>query len=507
MKKHMTRNRRGAAMLMVLIAMATAMTLMLGWLASMDNSALVAVNANRAASARATAQAALELASAVLESEAPWQTSHSDGWILQAHPMGGGTVDVRLMDDLTNVPPTQETTLVRIDATAWSDGMMQTASALASVHPFDEGSRGDLTGYTVFAADQLSISGNTRIHSWDGSGRGTRAMGSMGDISISGRAARDLRSGDLCLHTPVEIGFGGFDAGHQAALPTVLGVIGPDAVDLPAMEWDTDETDADDDEDRPGLTIWPWDSLVIDGDLDVEGDLEIYRGGVLYVSADCTITIPGDLWMNRDSRIEVSPGATLTIVLAGDADINKAVIGGPQADAPRSSTWRQQHITWSNPEQVRIVSPQGAPAAEWNIDNKSLVQAVIETPTAEINIDRSTITGRLVGNSVAMKRGARLYYHHQARSGTGLAALTEVVDSLDLMDIHDGGLDQFGREVMIERLNNLLDRPDGTTMSTPTDGWWISRPFPVHTCLTRFGGDVDAWETAARAAADAEGRP
>ena len=501
-------SRRGAAMLMVLIAMATAMTLMLGWLASMDNSALVAVNASRAATARSTAQAALELASAILESEAPRQTSHSDGWILQDHPLGYGAVDVRLLDDITGLPPTDGTTLVRIDATAWADGMMQEASALATVHPFDGGSRGDLSGYTVFASGQLSISGNTRIRSWEGSGRGTRAMGSMGNVSISGRAARDLRSGDLCLHTPVASGFGGWDAGNQAALPTVLGLIGPDAINLPSMDLGTGEIDSENaDNDRLGLAIWPWESLTVTGDLEVDGDLDIYRGGALHVTADCTLSIPGNLRMNRDSRIEVAPGVSLTIVLAGDAHIDKAVIGGPQEDSPRGSIWRQRHITWSNPEQIHIVAPQEAPPGEWNIGNKSLVQAVIEAPHADIDIDRSTITGRLAGRTIAMRRGTRLYYNHQAQSGIGLAALTDVVDHLDLMDVRDGGLDQFAREDMIDRLNNLLDRPDGTIIAAPIDGWWVARPFPVHTCLTRFGGNVDAWESAALAAADAEGNP
>jgi hypothetical protein len=495
-------------MLMVLIAMATAMTLMMGWLASMDNSALVAVNANRAAAARACAQAALELASAVLESESPWQTSHSDGWILQAHPLGEGTVDVRLIDDLTGLPPTDGTTLVRIEATAWSDGMMQQASALATVHLFDDGSRGDLSGYTVFASNQLAISGNTRIRSWVGSGRGTRAMGSMGDVSISGRASRDLRSGDLCLHTPEAVGFGNSEAGNQAPLPTVLGLLGPEAIDLPMADENWTGTDDEaSDEDRPGLSVWPWDTLTIGGDLDVAGDLDLYRGAVLRVTEDCTLTIPGNLWMNRDSRIEVAPGASLTVVLAGDADLNKAVIGGPQEDAPRSSTWRQRHITWRNPEQIRLVAPRGANAADWTIDNKSLVQAVIEAPTAHIEVDRSTITGRLVGDSVSLRRGTRLYYDHRSRTGSGVAALTDVVDRLDLMDVREGGLDQFARQDMIDRLNTLLQRPDGTTLAAPTDGWWIARPFPVQTSLTRFGGDIGAWEAAALAAADLEGNP
>ena len=121
------RQRRGAALLMVLISMATAMTLVLGWLASQDNSTLVAANSSHAAAARATAQSALELAVSMLESEAPWQSSHTDGWVLQDHPMGAGTVDVRLLDELTGLPPDSATSVVRIETTARVQNMVQKA--------------------------------------------------------------------------------------------------------------------------------------------------------------------------------------------------------------------------------------------------------------------------------------------------------------------------------------------------------------------------------------------
>ena len=124
--------QRGAALLMVLVAMATAMTLVVGWLGAQDNSALLASNATRAAAARATAQSGLEIAVAILQSEAPWQTAHEDGWILQGYEFGTGTLDLRLIDEATGFPPGATTTVVRIESTAHASSMVQTATALAT---------------------------------------------------------------------------------------------------------------------------------------------------------------------------------------------------------------------------------------------------------------------------------------------------------------------------------------------------------------------------------------
>ncbi len=494
MKHSAVHARRGAALLMVLVAMATAMTLVLGWLASQDNSALVASNASRASAARASAQSALEMTVAVLESEAPWRSAHDDGWIIRGHVMEAGTVDVRILDEYTGAPPTDSTNLVRIEATSAIGGMTQTAGGLATVHPFDQDSAADLSGYAMYATDHLAIGGQSRVQSWNDSGRGARVLASMGSISLSGRTQRDVRNGQLQMHVNHNRGWSSGGDAAPTALPTLLGTIGLDGCTLPPT--------LDNDDDPIDVHIDPHDAVVLRGDRTITGDLMIARHARITVDQDCTVRIAGAFEMKPHSAIEVAEGVTLRIVVAGDVLIEEAVIGARQDEGPHWGAWRQRHMAWSNPQHILLTAPTGTTEQVWEIERRSLIQAVIEAPAAEIDINRSTLLGRVAGRAVSLRRGARLYFDHRTQSGRGLQPLAELVDRLDLMDLHDGGLDPIGRHEMIQRLTELLARPRDTTITSPVDGWWVERPVPVELTMTRCGGDIGAWEAAALAAAD-----
>ncbi|MBT7351744.1 MAG: hypothetical protein HN811_04725, partial [Phycisphaerae bacterium] len=389
-------HQRGAALLMVLVAMATAMTLVVGWLGSQDNSALIASNATRAASARATAQSGLEIAVAILQSEAPWQTSHQDGWILQGYELGTSTIDLRLIDEATGFPPDGSTTVVRIESTANTNSMVQTASALATIHPFDEDSMADISGYAVFGSGSVSISGATRIKSWTGSGRGERILASLGETSFSGRAKRDLESGDLALHTDDTSAWGSTHDFNSANLPTVLGPLGLDLVELPHLPAPVDIPSNDDDsaawsthpnlfsglnvngvadfeefgngewprfvedDELTGTVLDPFESMEVHQDFNAEGDLHLSRNAILSVEGETAIFINGNFTMEPGSVIELSDTATLTIVVGGDMDIDRAVIGGPQSNPPWWGVWKAQHIDWIDPQRIRIVSAASA---------------------------------------------------------------------------------------------------------------------------------------------------
>ena len=528
--------RRGAAMLMVLVAMATAMTLVVGWLASQDNSALVAANTSRAATARASAQCGLELAVSVLQSEAPWQTDHTDGWILQGYALGDSTIDLRFIDESTGLPPDEATNLVRIESTAYSGGMVQNASALATIHPFDDESLGDLTGYAVYSNNTLNISGATKIRSWSGSGRGARVLASVGPATLRGRAGLDVASGDLGLHTGNAHDWGTDQNESTATLPWILGPMGLDLAELPSLpegpqqpenpefsfgddgwshrgwashhNWygEFDWPDFYGEDDSNGTVLGAYQEMLINSDFDAGGDLEFDQNAKMTVEQDATIYVAGDLSMERGSAIEVSDAATLTIVVGGDVELDRAVIGGPQSNPPWWGVWKQQHIDWIDPERIRIVTAAGSPEANWVFENRSMVQAVIEAPSAAVELNRSTLLGRMAGNDINIRRGARLYFDHSTTTGQGLKALTDVVHRLDLMDLRPGGLDSFGCDEMIARLEGLLSRSHDSIVSAPVDGWWYHRPFPVDTAMTRCGGDVTEWEQAAIAAANESGR-
>ncbi len=479
------RQRRGAALLLVLIAMASAMTMVLGWLASQDNSPLVAANARRAASARSSAQCGLELAAAMLQSDAPWKTAHTDGWILQQHALAGSVVDVRLIDDQTNLPPTIDTTIVRIESTAASDGMTQIATALATVHPFDERSMSDYSGYAIFASGDLLIDRRSQIQLWGDPSSTPSRIGVMGDQHLLGRSNRELRQGRLIMHMDME------STWHSKGtpLPTILGPI--------AYERDEGHTlmaSSNDEESH----LSPWQHRLISEDAVFPGDLHLGYGAHLEVVGDVVLEVAGDLTLQDAASITVHEDGKLTLIIGGDLEMEGAVIGAAQESDPRFGPWTTSRIKDTAHSRITIEQPLGVDDGNWQIENQSLVQAVIEAPQANITVDQATVTGRLCGHHVSMQRGARLYWDPEINSNSGLAELTEFVDQLDLMGLRDDGLDSFERLNQLDRLQDLLDRPADDPYTTPTDGWWVKRPYPVDWSMTRCGGDVTKWEQVAR---------
>jgi hypothetical protein len=350
----------------------------------------------------------------------------------------------------------------------------------------------------LFAANSLTIQGPSRVKSWNGSGRGARVLAAMGDTHFTGRTNRDLEDGELSLHVS---GNGSAGSTGDATLPIILGFYGLVGVDLPPSLNTSDE-------DEPvSMHIEPSHSIELSTDHDVTGNLHFDRNATLVIEANCTLSVAGNLNMEPGSAIEVAEGIEFTLVIGGDVELDRAVIGAPQDEAPRHGTWRQRQMAWTAPERIRLTTPAGGAWAEWDIGDRSLLQGVIEAPTAKIKLDRSTVLGRIAGHDIDIRRGARLYYDHRAQSGRGLEALTDMVQRLDLMDLRPGGLDTFARAEMIERLGDLLSRPHGTTITSPIDGWWMQRPVPVETIMTRCGGDIDSWEANAIATADGETRP
>lgn len=484
--------RRGVALLLVLISMATAMTLVMGWLAAQDNSALVGTNAARAATARAAAQSGLDLAAAVLESEAPWHSAHTDGWLLQGHTLAGATVDIRLIDEATGEPPTTGSSLLAVESTATLNGMTQTASALATVHPFDADTPGDLSGYAIWADGDLRIQGFARVRSWTDSGHGERVMACLGDVHATGRARRDLSNGDLQLHIPR--GFGS-DTGRSATLPDILGTVGMEATPMPHMAHG----------DLLGtLELQRGQTHEVSGHLSIQGNLTLDRDAVLHITQTTDLVIHGELVMDRGSAIVIEPGARVRIAVGGDVEIVGATVGVDQGRHRSGQAWQQRHITWTDPNLITLCT-LGQQNANWSLDRGSLLQGTLQAPGCDVTIDRSTVMGRIAARDVHLMRNARLFYDHRMDSRTGLSHLTDLIERLDLMNLRHDGLDQWARADMLERLGDMLSSPDSVRITAPVEGWWVYRPIPVDYVMRQCGGDVKAWEDCAMALANDQG--
>ncbi|MCZ6811090.1 MAG: hypothetical protein O7D97_03725, partial [Planctomycetota bacterium] len=102
-------NRRGLAMLLVLVGLMIGTILATAYLASRDNSAAIGENIAAAARARWGAASALELGIAIMQTQTDWRTSHINGKLLDDYSfLAGATIDLDIIDLQTALPPTAE---------------------------------------------------------------------------------------------------------------------------------------------------------------------------------------------------------------------------------------------------------------------------------------------------------------------------------------------------------------------------------------------------------------
>lgn len=494
------------ALLMVLTAMAAATTLVMGWLAVQDTSPLVGRNAVRATEARATSLAGLELAVALLETDAPWRELHQDGWILQDHTIAGGTVNVRLWDAISSPlrVPNAATTTVLVESTATVDGLSQTVTAQATVHPFDGETPGDLSGLAMYAESSMHLAGGTFIKPWQaGSGRRMLGIGSdaASSIVLHGAQARQGTAGaDLVLPAEASPGLiagsgrGGLARNRrQRPIPEALGGFGLHRSNLPGLDSLEHNGETIVVEHR-GDADAPFDTLRIAGDLIIEE-----RASIL-LPAGTTVVIAGDLILDRLAAISVLPGETTTIVIGGDIIAEHATIGNVQPSRRRRSRPRSADA-WA----LRLVASP-ANRATWTFGAGTVIAAQIDAPNTTLVAENVTAVGRIAADVIDL-RNTRLWNDASLTSGSGLRALADTIDRLDLLDRRDTGLEGTARSTVLDRLAGLVDQsntPHGRPTAPPSGDFWLMRPVLVEAQMNTFGGDTASWEAASLATADGQ---
>ena len=155
-------------MLLVLIAVGMASILTTAYLASRDNSTVVSTNVARTAAARWASLAGLELATAILETEADWRTRHTNGRLLDDYDLAGATIDVDVLDAATRLPPTSGTTEVDITVAATMDGVTQVTTARATVVPprLAQSIDVDLSEFAIYSRNGVELRDLALVSRW-----------------------------------------------------------------------------------------------------------------------------------------------------------------------------------------------------------------------------------------------------------------------------------------------------------------------------------------------------
>lgn len=511
-----TRHDRGIALLLVLIAMTTATTLTIGWLASQDNATLIGRNVVEAAQARSLANSGLDLAVSVMQTETSWRTAHSNGILLSNYPHGQGTIDVTLLDVATNLPPTPESSEFLVTSIAKFDNLSQSVSAYVSLLENGEGDlESDVSGFALFALATIEMQDNASVGRWaeaPASALGRRIA--MGTASSSSRSVQ-VRGNAMAIDATIYHG--------KNSSPALLINSTPLAIETVPVPW-TMELDGEVEAVTPSKTRSPPGrrrgfSASSDSEGDAPGTLRLARNEVMHLEPGTPLVVNGDLVLEEGAKLIVHGESSLlvdgqllmddsSIHLLDGARLNATVNGGAHLEDARIGNG----TPWMDPERVEFTSTSTDSQADpWSIGGESQVTGLIEGSRIDVTIeDQGIVRGRIAANSINMCNNAQLLYDHglgngldQPRAASMLDCMQErgsrvqsFMDSLPGRFIDDLlGMDN-DRSNRLDRRERRRNRQRWLDASRNMD--WRSgptpRPIPIECRLVAHGLNHEQWE-------------
>jgi hypothetical protein len=496
--------RRGIALLLVLIAMATATTLTLGWLASQDNASLVGRNIATAAEARALACSGIDIAASITQTETLWHIAGSDGVLLAQFPLGAGTIDLTVLDQTTNAPPTEDTSELLVTATGRIGELTQIVTASISLLQDDDGTlQGEVDDFALFALRSIELSNHAVVRRWNRAP--ASAMKRRIAIATAGRASHGVQ-----LRGQAAVIDGAL---YQTRNASNAHFINRTSLNVPtiALDWPLslnginqarpsrsrhDQRAAPQSGNPDDLVITHHQSVqwAHGGNIHVVGDLIIQPGATVFVAGPTTLQIDGNLTMHGSS-IVLAENAELNIVVHGQVALDDAHIGDIGSH-------------WSDPNRIHLTSEAGAEdAEEWVLAGQTRITGIVEGDGIDLLLkDQAVVRGRLATNTITMRNDSAVLFDHGLGNGLGIP------QAADLLHEHV----QVGRnrskrlgplpQRFINRLLNVsnggqIDARDEQDTSANVFNWRQAptpRPLAVEVRLLAHGVDPDAWEQAAR---------
>jgi hypothetical protein len=526
------RNKRGVAMLLVIISMMMATVLTTAYLASRDNSAAIGENVASAAAARWAADSGLEFGLAILQTESTWRTGHSAGRLLLDYPLAGGTLNLDLLDLETNQAPDLTTEYLRMTATAVVDGVEQSAIANCRV-PLVGGSQADvdLSEFSVFANDQLRMDNDATIARWPNAP--LSSLGYRVFVGTNATAAASIDLNDMAASVDTTVYHGPGASGMLVSVvsgqvPEAVGLLDP--ITLPASPA-SGVAGPPASSTAPVLTMtggaaitsanirWKSAELrsnavrTMRGNITVvtDQDLRINTGAKMIIDGNVKVVVWGDLVMDTGS-IELKAGAKLTLFVRGDGatavDLKDAYIGNIRADTTRDATGRSPYM---DPERALVFSMPASSPLPWLLDRNTVVKASVYAPDASgfTISQQSAVYGRVASRIVTMTDDAAIFYDASLNDRVGYcypdSALWDTSNRLKNEFKTLASLDGSLLQAIADTTNTVISaltksdptyKPASSPSTSPTVGPTDPTPRPIEVDyeLVTFGNALDAWE-------------
>lgn len=497
--------RRGIAIMLVMVAILVTGGMAIAYFGSRDNSIAISTNVASSSSARVVAESGLDIAIAILETNANWRNRHVDGLILDEYQIGEGTVSITIIDAETELPPTETTLEVLITVASTVEGRTQYTEASATIIPDDDEFDVDYSEFAIFAQNRISIQGASSVQNWAASPMSSQHAIQIGTLSTSPMSVQINslnQQNTLSLHAPEHASSmistsSTFTTDFTDALPYLQ----PPAPPSDVREFSFTLAENNDDE----LTRWverfisndsrsnkyfSQTTSIQEGSYELD-EFELTPNQNIVIYGDVTLVVRDDLVMTN-ANVTLAKDATLTIHIGGDVDIQSSYIGNEDSTTQ----------AWMDPSRVQLY---GHGDDDWNISGRSTLKAELYAPTSDIHIrGLSTICGRLAGEDVLLRGASRVLYDQTLNKG-GFA------DSDSGLYDDDGSLISEIRQLtelnpaLLNSIESAITTFDGNndefqfgSYRTPWNTEPTNRPHEVVYVLLVYGVDTGRWEENAR---------
>ena len=438
------RNTRGSAVLLALVAVGVATLLGLSLAATRDANVAASHNLAHAASARAAAAGALEVAVQLLadaETSDPQALAEADGVLFDQLTIGEATAKARVVDLATGLAAGPTSDAVELVVQGVSGGISQVARAVGRMPRPNALPEADLdcSEFALLAIGTLSIEGDALLGLWPNAPLSVLTEPVAYGLA-DGSRGRIARSPEANLHGTVALCVGSFATDeetrdeqlseHALSIPTPIHV--PMTARPRDRRFDDEESVT-----RAGATLDGYVAFDMspEGDMrvparaattirgvrafDIGGDLRIERGAHVRVEGETAFVIRGNLVI-EPCNIEVAPGATLSILVIGNVEIDGAYVGGERSnpDEVRDATGRAAYDGGASRVSILVEGE-----SQVVIREGSVVKGEVYAPRADVSIaSRSAIYGRVLGADVALRAGTAIFYDPALDSRRGWSA-------------------------------------------------------------------------------------
>lgn len=424
------RARRAIAMILVVVALATATVLTTSYVASRDASPEIGRRAEDASDSMWGARSAANLAVAILQTEMRWSDNNPDR-LIESMRLAGADVEI-VVTDLEGNPPDADDLDLIVTAKASAGGFETTAQKIVSYRPpvpIGEAFDPMLKEFAVYARTSLDLNSKSSIGVWPAS----PTPASFPKVGLGFVSSSDIKAGAPTCLIMSEIYVSESATAALRAMTTDAAYRGGAVLPVapPAVEASVPSAfsglphpyaplrlpvpqDVDWEDVQRDLLYGRYDDVSIEeGSVVTLDDAPqgIYAVDELYVDNGSTLVIKGDVHLGV-AKLRIASGSTieladenssLTIYIAEQMDIDNAAIGAPRAWARTNKSVRSvSDVPYLDPSRITIMTV-GSGKETLRVRNGSAAVAQIHAPSAELSLESgAALFGRATADVVKL---------------------------------------------------------------------------------------------------------